>query len=72
MSIIRVSGKSQTLELSRNTPPLRHPRASKERSDAAQTLGSMPLPRSAAAVQNLVMAERGAPLCPAGHLPHKG
>ncbi|RWK46157.1 MAG: hypothetical protein EOR48_33595 [Mesorhizobium sp.] len=42
---------------------------SKERSDAAQTLGSIPLPRSAAAVQNLLMAERGAPLCPAPSLP---
>jgi hypothetical protein len=29
------------------------PGRSKERSDAAQTLGSMPLPWSAAAVQNL-------------------
>jgi hypothetical protein len=52
-STVPFSGKSQTFEIGRNTPPFVIPGRSKERSDAAQTLGSMPLPGgSAPADQN--------------------
>ncbi|RWP40554.1 MAG: hypothetical protein E5Y63_30195 [Mesorhizobium sp.] len=40
---------SQTFEIGRNVFPFVIPGRSKERSDAAQTLGSMPLRESAAA-----------------------
>ncbi|TIU90377.1 MAG: hypothetical protein E5W09_33660, partial [Mesorhizobium sp.] len=58
---ITLSGKSQTFEISRYTPPFVIPGRSKERSDAAQTLGSMPLPRdSAPADQNRTLPPRSA------------
>ncbi|TJV76460.1 MAG: hypothetical protein E5X84_37670 [Mesorhizobium sp.] len=48
-----LSGSSQLLGLAEAPRHFVIPGRSKERSDAAQTLGSMPLPWSAAAVQNL-------------------
>ncbi|TKD38874.1 MAG: hypothetical protein E5W98_23080 [Mesorhizobium sp.] len=56
---IRFLDKTQTSRTSRNTPPFVIPGRSKERSDAAQTLGSMPLPRgSAPADQNRTLPPR--------------
>ncbi|MER9668917.1 hypothetical protein, partial [Mesorhizobium sp. M0185] len=40
--MVLFSGKSNIFEISRISLRLRHPRAEQERSDVAETLGSMP------------------------------